>query len=211
MNSLLETANEMEFHLMNDEAPSQHFTIMLNEGAFDNYPFTMLSDLVKVEQSPKFHPEGNVWNHTMLVVDNAAKRKAQSKSPEVFMYAALLHDIGKAPATKMRNGKITAYDHDKLGEKMAVKFLEALDKDTDFIKQVSAMVRWHMQILYVMKNFSHVSLDEMMSQVSFDEIALLGLCDRLGRGNMTKEKIEEEEKAIEIFVDKCKEYRHNIV
>ena len=46
----------------------------------------------------------------------------------------------------------------------------------------------------------------MASEVSIDEIALLGLCDRLGRGNMTLDKKQEEEKSIKKFLEKCNIY-----
>jgi putative nucleotidyltransferase with HDIG domain len=49
----------------------------------------------------------------LLVVDEAAKRKAYSTDQRVFMWAALLHDIGKPASTRLRKGRITAYNHDK--------------------------------------------------------------------------------------------------
>jgi tRNA nucleotidyltransferase (CCA-adding enzyme) len=198
---------EFDVHLMNDEKPSQYFNELLKTGLFEEkYPYTLLGDLIKVPQSPKHHPEGSAWNHTMLVVDNAAQRKHLSQNPKVFMWAALLHDLGKAPATRIRKGRITAYDHDRLGEQLSIKFLKEFTDDEEFMTQVSKMVRWHMQILYVTKGLPFTDIDKMASEVSVNEIALLGLCDRLGRGETTIEKIQEEEDEIKIFVEKCREY-----
>jgi putative nucleotidyltransferase with HDIG domain len=87
--------------------------------------------LKKVPQSPKHHPEGNVWNHTMLVVDEAAGKKGQSKDPEAFMWAALLHDIGKADATNQKKGRITAYNHEKVGAEQAGEFLREFMEDKE--------------------------------------------------------------------------------
>ncbi|SMB90453.1 HDIG domain-containing protein [Desulfonispora thiosulfatigenes DSM 11270] len=186
---------DFEKHLLNDEKPSNYFTKLLNEhNILDNYPFTMLRDLKKTEQSPQHHPEGNVWNHTMQVVDHAASRKNQSSNPRVFMWSALLHDLGKVPATKIKKGKITAYNHDKLGEKLAQDFLTSLGAEKNLIHEVSKMVRWHMQILYVVKNLPFAKIKSMLSEVKLEDIALLSLCDRLGRGKMSPEKIAEEEK-----------------
>ena len=140
----------------------------------------------------------------MMVLDNAALRRNLSKDSRVFMWSALLHDLGKAPATKIRKGKITAYDHDKLGEDLAIHFLKEFDQEQDFINKVAAMVRWHMQILYVVKNLPFANIKGMLSQVPLEEIALLSLCDRMGRGEMDNEKILEEEENVRIFIEKCK-------
>jgi tRNA nucleotidyltransferase (CCA-adding enzyme) len=164
------------------------------------FPFTLLSKLTRVEQSPIHHPEGNVWNHTMMVVENAAMRKDQSEDKNVFMWSALLHDIGKTETTKIRNGKITAYDHDNVGANLVIDFLSEFYSDESFITKVSAMVRWHMQLLYVVNNLSFANIDTMKKQVSINEIALLGLCDRSGRGNLNT---IEEEKNVLIFLKKC--------
>ncbi len=204
MKKLSETFNEFDFHLVNDAEPSKYLKQLLPSGIFfDVYPFTMLGDLIKVEQSPEHHPEGNVWNHTMMVVDNAAMRRKDSKNPRALMWAALLHDLGKVPTTRVRKGKITAYDHDKAGEKLAAEFLSQLTKEDEFVLKVSKLVRWHMQILFVVKDLPFAEIKKMAEEVSIKEIALLSTCDRLGRGGMTYEKYNEEMENIRIFLEKC--------
>ncbi|SKA80058.1 HDIG domain-containing protein [Caloramator quimbayensis] len=211
MNSKKEIFNEIDKHLMNDNKPSEFIkNLFENEKISKTYPFTMLSDLKKVEQNKKYHPEGDVFTHTLMVVDEAASRRNKSKNQRVFMWAALLHDIGKAPTTAIRNGKITSYEHEKVGRRMAVDFLRELTDNQDFIKGVASMVRWHMEALFVIKNMAFSSIGEMLKEVSLYEIALLNLCDRLGRGDMTYEKARDEIRGIKMFVKKCKEYKmHN--
>jgi len=75
--------NEMEKHLMQDEKPSVYFQRLSNLPWFTEPPFNMLADLKKTKQNPAFHPEGHVWNHTMLVVDEAAIR-AKAVTPEAL-------------------------------------------------------------------------------------------------------------------------------
>ena len=205
-----QTFIEINNHLMNDEKPSTYFNELSKTEIFEEkYPYTLLGDLRRVPQSPTHHPEGSAWNHTMLVVDNAGERKHLSQNPKVLMWSALLHDLGKASATKITKGRVTSYDHDKLGEKLSVKFLKELTDDDDFINRVSKMVRWHMQILFVTKGLPFADIRRMAAEVSIDEIALLGLCDRLGRGDMTPDKKLAEEKSIIIFLEKCQKYLHN--
>lgn len=205
-----EIFNEFDKHLMEDERPSVYFNELIENGSYPReQPFKMLSDLIDTPQSLEHHPEGNVWNHTMLVVDCAALRKDKSEDPHVFMWSALLHDLGKAPTTRIRKGKITSYDHDKFSRKMAMEFLQDFTQDKDFIDKVAKMVRWHMQLLFIVKNLPFAETEKMVNEVSIDEMALLSLCDRLGRGNMTDEKIEEEKESIRIFKQKCEEvYKH---
>jgi uncharacterized domain HDIG len=115
--------DEFEAHLLGDEKPSEYFTALINEGNFPaEYPFSMIPALKRIPQQKEHHPEGDVFNHTMQVTDIAASVKRESKDPRAFMWAALLHDLGKIPTTKIRKGKITAYDHDKEGEKLARGF-----------------------------------------------------------------------------------------
>ncbi len=203
----MQTFIEFDAHLMNDNKPSNYFTELSKTEIFEvKYPYTLLGDLMKAPQSPKHHPEGSVWNHTMLVLDNAAERKHLSQNLKVLMWSALLHDLGKTSTTKLIKGRITAYDHDKLGERLSIKFLKEFTSDDKFINQVSKMVRWHMQILFVTKGLPFAEIGRMTSEVSIDEIALLGLCDRLGRGDMTVDKKQEELRSIEIFLEKCSKY-----
>lgn len=190
---------QMEKHLLEDSHPSVFFNAMQGPEC-TAFPFSMLFALRGIEQSPKHHPEGNVWNHTMLVIDYAAGVKAQSSDSRVFMWAALLHDTGKAVTTKIRKGKITSYDHDKAGAELAVRFLEAFSDDREFIAKVAALVRWHMQILFVVNDLPFQDIEQMKRQTSVRDVALFGMCDRMGRLDADKPR---EEENIRIFLEKC--------
>lgn len=209
MSNIRDVFNEINEHIMNDDKPSEYL-----EGIFNNrlnqYPFTMLSDLAKIDQNKKYHPEGNVWNHVLMVVDEAAARRSLSKEPRVLMWAALLHDIGKGPTTKIRNGRVTSYNHERVGKKMAREFLSCFIEDKVFIDKVAKMVRWHMEALFVTKGLPFANVEEMLKDVPLEEISFLNLSDRLGRGEMTKDKAEDEEKGIKIFLEKCRQIQEKI-
>lgn len=198
--SIYELYADVGKHLMEDNQPSKYLNTIYYNPMFAQHPFDMLYKLKNTEQSPVYHPEGNVWNHTMLVVDEAAKVKTQSKNSEVFMWAALLHDIGKPPTTKIRKGKITTYDHDEVGANLSKVFLNKFTKDEEFVKAVSQLIKYHMHILYVIKKLPFADIKGMVQNTDINEVALLGLCDRLGRTNSNKNK---EEKDIELFLKMC--------
>jgi putative nucleotidyltransferase with HDIG domain len=168
-------------HLLYDEKPSEFIKALSVDKRYDNFPFTMLWKLKTIEQSTKYHPEGSVWNHTMMVLDEAAKVRAEIKDKESFMWSALLHDIGKADTTRIRHGKITSYDHDKAGEKLTADFLTCFSKDREFVNRTAALVRYHMHMLYINKKLPYADNSGLLKRVDAETIALLCRCDRLGR------------------------------
>jgi putative nucleotidyltransferase with HDIG domain len=178
----------MTAHLIGDEKPAEYFDKLSCQPLFAQYPFYMLLRQKHTEQSPIHHPEGSVWNHTLLVVNEAARLKDESSDAKAFMWAALLHDIGKPDTTKIRKGKITSYDHDVAGYALAREFLRALTYDDDFIVKTAALVRWHMQILFVVNRLPFADIINMKKETNIHDIALLGFCDRLGRGNADAKK-----------------------
>lgn len=179
--------DEIDEHLMKDNKPSEYITSLSKKNEFQGYPFEFLWKLKSTEQSEKYHPEGSVWNHTMLVLDEAAIVREQSKDPKAFMWATLLHDIGKPSTTRIRKGKITSYDHDVAGEKLCIEFLKAFTLEEEFVRKVSSLVRYHMHMLYILKGLPHGDTKGLIKDVDANDIALLCRCDRMGRTGVDRE------------------------
>lgn len=194
---------EMEAHLLNDDAPSDYLNRISNREIFNEDPFSLLRRLKEIPQSPKHHPEGNVWNHTMLVVDAAAREKNRSKDPAAFMWAALLHDVGKADTTNSNKGRITAYNHEKVGAVQAEDFLNSFLDDKALIRRIVSLIRWHMQILFVVKSMQFADIGSMLKETEPEEVALLGYCDRMGRIGADRRT---EKENLEIFIAKCNDF-----
>ncbi|MBO8159621.1 HDIG domain-containing metalloprotein [Thermosyntropha sp.] len=206
--SLEEFFRILDKHLVEDDKPSVFLEREDVKKFFrEREPFKHLYALREIEQSTLYHPEGSVWNHTLLVVDEAAKRRDLSKNPRVFMWAALLHDLGKLKTTEVRKGKITAYDHDKIGAYMAEEFLQKLNCDEVFIREVVKLVRWHMQVLFVVKGLPFAEVERMMQEINENEVALLAICDRLGRGELTEEIKDKEENDVRKFLEVCRKIK----
>lgn len=180
---------EIEKHLLNDEKPSLFLRNFILNNIDYKEPLYILKTLESILQNPKYHPEGNVLNHTMEVVDTAAKYRHLSKEPKELMWAALLHDLGKIKTTKLRNGRWTAYNHDKVGFDMTKNLLNKINKDYNFINNVSSLVKHHMIYLYITKNLSFTnSLKDISKTLDFNNLFLLILSDRLGRNVTNKDK-----------------------
>ena len=199
---------EVDYILLNSPKPSVDIKKLIDEGKFDEKPFIKIKTLENIEQNLIHHPEGNVLNHTLLVVDRASEYKEKSKNKRVFMWAALLHDLGKLTTTKVRKDKITAYGHDLQGEILSRQFLHQLTDDEAFIDDVCILVKHHMQPLFYDKKLPFFKDKEIIEDSDYEEISLLSMADRLGRANLCEEKIKMEEKRINnfksFFVDKYK-------
>ena len=133
--------DEMKKALLRAERPSGYF-FWLRE--FGLLPEPLLA-LARTPQNPRFHPEGDVFAHTLQVLDRAAALRERATFPLYFMLAALCHDIGKPAVTAVRNGRIVAYRHEEAGVPIARAFLETLTDETALLRYGENMVLLHMQ------------------------------------------------------------------
>lgn len=96
-----------------------------------------------VEQPPEFHPEGDVFIHTRMLLDRL-------KNPStVLAFAALLHDVGKPPTFQVREGRIRFYEHSRVGAEMTEKILRRLRFSNDEIEAAKICVDNHMKFANV--------------------------------------------------------------
>ena len=98
-----------------------------------------------VEQPPEFHPEGDVFVHTKLLLE-----KLENPSP-VLALAALFHDVGKPPTFAVRDGRIKFYEHAPLGAALTRDIMKRLRFSNDEIEAVSECVANHMKFADVQK------------------------------------------------------------
>lgn len=145
----------------------------------------LLNAIVGCLQDPDHHPEGDVWEHTLMVVDEAAKLRNKSKNAEAFMFAALLHDIGKPVVTEQVNGRIVSRQHDVVGEGLAREFMLTLTNEKDLISKVCVLVRKHMRPFALYRDRDRVSdgaLRRFARKADIFEVLLLAEADNAGRG-----------------------------
>ena len=135
---------EMKKALLCAEKPSVFFEVLRNIGALTVW-FPEPEALIGVEQNAKHHAEGDVWVHTMMVLDEAAKRREKAKKPLALMLAALTHDFGKAVCTESIGGEIHAYGHEEKGLPIIETFLKRLTSEKELIADVLNLASLHMQ------------------------------------------------------------------
>ena len=130
--------------LLDTDQPSLFFQALRKSDTLDRW-FGELKDLIGVQQNPVYHAEGDVWNHTMMVLDQGAKLRERASDPYGFMLAALTHDFGKAVCTEEKNGVLHAYRHEILGLPIAKRCLKRLDIAPERIAYVLNLVELHMK------------------------------------------------------------------
>lgn len=107
--------------------------------------FPELKQTIGLEQDPVFHPEGDVWTHTMEVIDRAAAFRDRVSDPYSFMLLALTHDLGKIVTTEEKKGRIHAYEHEVKGMPLVEAFVGRLTSEKSVKDYVFNMVPLHMR------------------------------------------------------------------
>lgn len=126
------------------------------------------------EQNPTHHPEGDVWEHTVIVMEQLAEEHALLK------LAAMLHDIGKVPCFKIEDGKIKSHGHDKVGAEMADTIMRRLKFSNEEREHVVALVRDHMKV-HEVKKMKKSTTKKLLSASHADDLIKLGKADAFGR------------------------------
>lgn len=176
---------ELENVLLTYKEPSLYFKELKENKKLNEY-FPEINDLIGVIQSPIHHPEGDVFNHTMMVVDEAAKLKNKSHNPLGFMYAALCHDFGKVLTTTTKeDGKIISYNHERAGLKLVRRFLNETTKkeEKNLREYILNMTELHMQPNQLANQNSKSKSTRKLFNKSIcpDDLVLLAKADALGR------------------------------
>jgi tRNA nucleotidyltransferase (CCA-adding enzyme) len=119
---------EVEKLLLRAPRPSVGLALALDLGIVDQL-WPELKALVGCEQEYEWHPEGDVWVHTLMVADQARTRLDGLDYPRsvVMMLSALCHDMGKPATTRFEDGRIRSKGHEEAGVAPAITFLDRLN------------------------------------------------------------------------------------
>lgn len=174
---------EMKKALLKSDEPSIFWNAMREMNQLSCW-FPELEALIGLEQSPKFHPEGDVWTHTLCVTDRAAALRHRAAQPFPFMMSALCHDIGKAVTTEEIDGVIHAYRHEEEGLPLAERLLHRLTGEKKLIAYVLNMVENHMRPNTMARHQSSFKATNHLFDDSLEpaDLILLAMADAQGTG-----------------------------
>jgi len=137
---LLEEFKKM---LLKPKRPSLGLEFLRETGLLRYFP--ELESMVGVPQDKEWHPEGTVWEHTLLVVDEAAGARTVNEEEDlVVLLGALCHDLGKPLTTVEVDGRIRSPCHEEKGVPVAESFLARLRLSNEATTAVAALVRHHL-------------------------------------------------------------------
>jgi len=129
--------------VLRTDRPSRGLGFLRDCGWVQHFP--ELETLIGCEQDPEWHPEGDVWTHTLHCMDCfAAERSGEEREDLVVGLAVLCHDFGKPATTKAESGRITAKRHEPAGEARTRSFLGRMTNEHTLIDEVAALVGAHL-------------------------------------------------------------------
>lgn len=149
--------------------------------------FPELSNLIACPQDPRWHPEGDVWQHTLHCMDAFAtmRHSFMDKSDQIiFGYSVLCHDLGKPKTTIIReDGRISSRRHEIVGVSITNDLLSRLHVPQKMINIIQKYVRWHMTpSIYYRDQSSDSSIRKLSTLVpNIEMLVKIAHSDALGR------------------------------
>ncbi len=146
--------------------------------------FPELETMIGCPQEYEWHPEGDVWVHTLMVLDAAADLKTGDRQEDlVLMLAALCHDLGKPLVTSdEKDGRIRSPNHEPLGEGPTRSFLARLTREKRLVDDVVALVVHHLRPHSLHKSGAGpAAIRRLATKVPIDRLVRHARADHYGR------------------------------
>jgi len=156
---------------------------LLRETGLLKHVLPEVDRMYDVPQPPEFHPEGDVFTHTCLVLDRLFEIRKGDLSPELAM-GALLHDVGK-PVTFTVTDRIRFNAHDRVGAEMSKKICKKLRFSNKQIEIITSLVREHLRFKDVF-NMRESTLKRFLGMPHFEDHLALHLADCLASHGSTE-------------------------
>ena len=173
---------EFQKLLLKSKKPSIGFELMRELGIIEKY-YPELHALIDVPQSPVWHPEGDVWIHTMMCIDKMVTLRCGDEKQDLkMMFAILCHDLGKATHTQVTPEKISAIGHELAGLEPTKSFMYRLTDEHDFIASLLPLVEHHLApSLYFRGKAKKSTIRRLATKVNIEELVTVARADFLGR------------------------------
>ena len=202
--------------------PSVGFELIRELGILRYFP--ELEAIIDVPQDPKWHPEGDVWVHTMMTLDIMSRELKIKNAPEQsdkcpwgeklktrdekfclkMLFAILCHDFGKATTTTIEeDGDTRAIGDEYEGIEATKSFMYRLTSEHDFIENILPLVEHHLKpSQFYAEKAKNRAIRKLATKVNIEELIIVAKADFLGR--TTQESLRGEYKAGEWLLEKAK-------
>lgn len=164
-----------------------------------------------VKQEPEYHPEADVFEHSMQALDSAATISYVSwEQKRIVTYAALCHDLGKVSTTKMIDGRLRSLGHEVAGVPLARALMRRITINKDLQDVVCVLVRYHMAPGSLVKSKASLAAYKRLAiklapYTNMQTLALLAQADRRGRNQVGNRPFIEPSETVQVFVARAAE------
>ena len=162
-----------ELTRMLTEGHGRRAFLLLDESGLLKQVLPEISAMKGVEQPAEFHPEGDVFVHTLLLLENLP-----SPCPMTLAWGALLHDVGKPPTFRVAPDRIRFDGHVEVGVKMAEEICRRMRFSNDETEQILALVDNHMRFGHATR-MKESTLKKFLRMPAFEEHLALHRADCL--------------------------------
>ncbi len=162
-----------ELTRMLTEGHARRAFLLLDESGLLKHVLPEISAMKGVAQPAEFHPEGDVFVHTLLLLENLPKPCSLT-----LAWGALLHDVGKPPTFRVAPDRIRFDGHVEVGVKMAEEICRRLRFSNDETEQILALVDNHMRFGHVSR-MKESTLKKFLRMPAFEEHLALHRADSL--------------------------------
>lgn len=191
--------------LLNSEKPSLGLSAGMALGVFKRI-HPEFPPLAETPQEPEWHPEGDVWIHTLMAVDEAAdivrRENLDEETAFTVMLATLCHDLGKPAVTEYKEGRLRSYAHDQAGEEPTKKFLATLGVQGLMRDKIVRLVVDHLapSMLYITEKVKKQPVSDgairklatRLTPATIQELVCVAEADHVGRGPFQDPEIKEQ-------------------
>jgi len=169
-----------ELTKMLTEGRAREAFLLLDESGLLKQVLPEISAMKGVQQPPQFHPEGDVFVHTLLLLQHLPK-----PCPATLAWGALLHDVGKPPTFRVAPDRIRFDGHVDVGVKMGEEILRRLRFSKHDCQQILALIANHMRFVDAPR-MKESTLKKFVRMPRFDEhLALHKIDCQSSHGDLT--------------------------
>ena len=197
---------------LNTEKPSIFFNVLRKANVLDIH-FKEINDLIGAEQPIEYHPEGDAYNHTMIVLDISSKltEKFEEKRKLEIRFASLVHDLGKGTTPKEQYPH--HYGHEERGIELVKKLGNRIKAPNNWIKCGKIACKEHMRggNFNKMKPSTKVTFIERVSKslLGLDGLQIVVNSDQASRGEKNNNTVNFETIGIKCLKEVDGEYIKN--
>ena len=184
-------AGELARMLLDPERPSRAFGLLAELDRLDVFP--PVERLVAVPQDPAWHPEGDVFVHTLMVLDRAREIACEvdDESALILMLAALCHDLGKPETTTFEGTRVRSLAHAEASARRAREWLARLRFPDRVVRTVGVLVAYHLAPSQLVRQESGPRAYRRLARRLAVDGASLWLLEKLARADQLGRTTEE--------------------